>query len=142
MPMYGDLSWFKKAQRSIEELTRLPSKVTGPIAIRINARLRFMFLSQTDPYGNPWASLSPVTVAKKGHSRILYENGDLMAGTICVPLPGAGLKILIGPKGYYHQIGRSNMPARKVFPDKGMPPLWRQDIDAEVKAAMITIRGK
>lgn len=35
------------------------------------------FASATDPLGAPWAPLSPVTVAAKGHARILIDTEDL-----------------------------------------------------------------
>ena len=36
------------------------------------------FAQQADPQGRPWPELSPVTIAQKGHSRILVDTSDLM----------------------------------------------------------------
>lgn len=41
---------------------------------------RGFFASSSGPDGEPWAQLSPATVKKKGHSIILRETYELMAG--------------------------------------------------------------
>lgn len=37
------------------------------------------FVTQTDPTGVSWQPLSAYTIAKKGHAKILIEDGDLVA---------------------------------------------------------------
>jgi phage gpG-like protein len=36
------------------------------------------FIQQRDPAGHPWRKLSPITIKRKGHSRILIETERLM----------------------------------------------------------------
>ena len=78
------------------------------------------FASQSTPDGSPWAPLAPSTVAKKGHSRILFESGALEASLVNVGGPGninatACRGLLFGTDVEYaifHQQGTARMPAR------------------------------
>lgn len=40
------------------------------------------FQSQSDPNGAAWMPLAPSTIKRKGHSRILFDSGDLEASLI------------------------------------------------------------
>lgn len=77
------------------------------------------FRSQQDSGGNAWAPLAPSTIARKGHSRILFESGDLQTS-----LTSGGSDairevfdrgLIFGTSTEYaifHQEGTSRMPAR------------------------------
>ena len=79
-----------------------------------------MFSSQRDSNGSPWAPLKPSTVKRKGHSRILFESGALMASLVTVGGPGninavSERGLLYGTDieyAIFHQDGTSKMPAR------------------------------
>jgi phage gpG-like protein len=73
-----------------------------------------------EPGGAPWAELAPSTVKRKGHGKILYESGDLMASLIEVGGPGNISEVsdhgsIYGTSVLYaifHDQGTSRMPAR------------------------------
>jgi len=89
------------------------------------------FDGQREPGGSPWAPLSPVTVAKKGHSTILFETGALKASLVTVGGPNninavASRGSLFGTsdeKALFHTEGTSRMPAR--------PPVGTNDEDVD-----------
>lgn len=142
MPLYGDLQQIALARATIKELAGLPSKVAVRVAAALTKELQRMFKEERDPYGNAWAELAEATVRKKGHDTILYEKGELQDGTKATPAPGAGVRIHIGPKGYFHQVGRENMPARKLLPEYGLPAKWRAIIRREVERALREAKRK
>jgi len=49
------------------------TEVFGDVADLLCETHQGYFAAQADPNGNAWAPLSPVTIAKKGHSVILIE---------------------------------------------------------------------
>lgn len=79
-----------------------------------------MFSGQYDSNLVPWEALRPSTIAKKGHDRILFESGDLMASLMNLGGPGHigetnerwmtfGTEV---PYATFHQEGTSKFPAR------------------------------
>jgi phage gpG-like protein len=95
------------------------------------------FAGEREPGGSPWAALSPVTIAKKGHNRILYETGALMASLVTVGGPGninavSSRGSIFGTddeKALWHTTGTSRMPAR--------PPVGTNDEDVDELAESI-----
>lgn len=79
-----------------------------------------MFAGQHDSTGTQWEPLKPFTIAKKGHSQILFESGDLRESLIHVGGPGNIAEVtpktaLFGTSiayAMFHQEGTSRMPAR------------------------------
>lgn len=57
------------------------------------------FLTETDPDGNPWADLSPVTLERKRTSRKLYERGDLY-DSVRFEAGAAYVDLIVGPTEY------------------------------------------
>lgn len=53
----------------------------APILVALSPKLEelhaFYFSTESDPSGKRWAPLSPVTIKKKGHARILWETSAL-----------------------------------------------------------------
>lgn len=79
-----------------------------------------MFSGEHDSNGVPWEPLRPSTVARKGHSQILFESGDLQASLVDLGGPGHigetndrwmtfGTDV---PYATFHQEGTSKFPAR------------------------------
>lgn len=95
------------------------------------------FNGQREPGGSPWAPLKPSTVARKGHSRILYETGSLMASL--TQIDGPGNINAVSDRGsifgtdveyaIYHQNGTPKMPAR--------PPVGTNDEDVDKLCELI-----
>ena len=102
-----------------------------------------MFTGQHDANGNAWAPLAESTIKRKGHSRILYESGDLAASLVTV---GAAHNIsavaergsLFGTDVEYAgflQTGTSRMPARPPVgvSEENITKLTNQIADATVE---------
>ena len=99
------------------------------------------FIDTHDPYGNPWAALSPVTIAKRRNSssKPLNDTGVLKESITSNASPH---EVTIGTTELYgktHQFGANqgeyaphvpwgDVPARPFLPTDGLPALWQQDI--------------
>lgn len=78
------------------------------------------FAGQREPGGASWAPLAASTIARKGHSTILFEKGNLRASLVSVGGPGNIHAVsergsLFGtedPKSFFHTFGTSRMPKR------------------------------
>lgn len=102
----------------------------------------FYFQNEVAFTGAPWAELSPVTIAAKGHDRILVDTGRLMA-SLTSDSPDAIREIVTGVHtptmsfgtsveyAGYHQTGTEHMPARPVLgiTDIGMERLTDDLLD-------------
>lgn len=69
----------------------------------------------TGGYGR-WAELSPVTIMRKGHNRILIQTGALRSS---FRMSIRGDEVWIGtsdPKAIIHQFGQGRIPARPMLP--------------------------
>ncbi len=99
------------------------------------------FYDTHDPYGNPWAALSPVTIAKRRNSssKPLNDTGRLKAS---ITSNASQHEVTVGTNTIYaptHQFGANqgeyaphvpwgDVPARPFLPTDGLPALWQQDI--------------
>ena len=99
------------------------------------------FINTDDPYGNPWAALSPVTIAKRRNSssKPLNDTGRLKAS---ITSNASQHEVTVGTNTIYaptHQFGANqgeyaphvpwgDVPARPFLPTDGLPALWQQDI--------------
>jgi len=117
-----------RLQKAIEELATLPRAVATVVAPRLSKLVAKQFSSGTDPYGRPWRPISATTKRlRKGRKggRPLTDTGRLRAGT-GVSVTRSGARLVLGaPYGYFHQVGTRNMPARRIFPQFGLPAAWR-----------------
>ncbi len=124
------LAWMGKLERTIQELGRMPRKLSIAVAPQITTELRKQFDRGTDPYGRKWRKLST------GSPSYLTKTGRLKRGTKAMPMAGgrAGVRIVVGaPYGIFHQTGTANMPARRILPQQGMPASWRVAITREMR---------
>ena len=106
----------------LDELIQVPRKIAVDVAPKITKLLQREFSQGVNPYGRRWARLST------GAPSHLRKTGKLARGTRAMPGIGgrAGIRVVVGaPYGAFHQTGTSNMPARKILPDRGMPSSWR-----------------
>lgn len=91
------------------------------------------FSAEESPTGEKWPALSPVTIATKGHDRILYEFGDLLA-SLTGQSPDAVREVsdqgltfgTQDPKSFHHQHG------------DGVPRRQHVGVDNETLDAMVT----
>lgn len=123
-----------------KELNKVPARLSAQAAPAIERMWRKTYRAEQDPYGRPWAKLSPVTIAKKGFDTIMVESGDTYKETRVRPLSGAGIGLTTGYKAQWHLEAVGNRPARPVLPLHGLPAPWRERlrkiaVDAARKAA-------
>lgn len=101
------------------------------------------FRDAQDPYGNPWAELSPVTIAKRRNAsaKPLNDTGALKTS---ITKSASQFEVTIGTNEVYgptHQFGATkgeyapgvpwgDIPARPFLPTdgRGIPHEWEQDI--------------
>jgi hypothetical protein len=110
----------------IRSLTRLGGKLSIPTEFLKSTgdyllkRAEQGFRTETDPYGQKWAPLSPATIAEKerlGYPRkILTRKGD-MRRSPTPTIQGKSVKITIAFPGEFHQRGTRKMPQRQILPD-------------------------
>lgn len=114
----GELEGIEREIRNVDFRLFLQERVVPSI---IEGE-RSAFIQQREPGGNPWAPLSPVTIKKKGHSRILFETGKLERSLIEVGSEGNITQVnesslVFGTSiDYASELvsGRSNMPGRPM----------------------------
>ena len=116
------------------------------LAFALTERARLSFNDERDPWGEAWAPLSPVTLAKRrdeGRSgaSILRDTGALLA-SLTADIAGQTTDIRIGfadRPATIHMFGgqagrahKTRIPARPSLPirkggEVDMPPAWRDD---------------
>ena len=132
-----------KLARLLGNLATVPSKVAPAIAARLQERVRDTYANEQDAYGNPWPELAPSTVVRKGgNSVILNRIGASSADCGARALAGSGVSVYAGGAAGWHQEAHGTRPARPVLPDRGLPPQWRADVEAETSKAFATALGR
>lgn len=121
-----------KLKRACENLARAPSRISKRLANALQERALDCYRNEADPYNVPWPSLAPSTIRRKGgNTVILSRSGASARAVYAKPLPGGGVTLVAGGASGWHMSPSGTRPARKVLPDRGIPPEWRADI-AEV----------
>lgn len=134
-----------RLQQTIRRLSDLPRATAEEAQEPLNRLLREEFRNGTDPYGRAWAPVKSSTIARRLRTKSstpLTDTRALRDGTRVDLRDGgrAGLTIRTGaPYGYFHQVGfrvgRTNVPARPVLPDRGIPAPWRRVLEAAARRA-------
>lgn len=149
--MSDDLKQMGQLGSRLNDLSRVPSRAASDASAGVNEALRSQFEDGADPYGNPWAGLADRTLEKHGEPPLQGEfgdrPGDMASNTYAAPLAGAGIGINVPFPGGIHQTGASSgnwhMPARKILPERQMPPAWKLAIDSAIATAMSSaLRGR
>ena len=126
-----------RLQKTIEELATLPRAVGVIAAPKLSKLIAKQFSSGSDPYGRPWRPISATTKRlRKGRKNgpPLTDTKRLRTGTSVKPAR-SGLRLNLGaPQGYFHQVGTKNMPARRIFPQFGLPAAWRVVLQTAARA--------
>jgi phage virion morphogenesis protein len=134
----GDFSKLRMVAANVGRLAKVPSRVSARVAAAITSEVQKQFVSESDPYGKPWAALAPSTIRRKrGMGKILFRTGSLWATGQARPMGGAGVRV--GPfreYGTFHQTGTSRMPSRPIFPYGGLPRAWLAAIKLATEQAM------
>lgn len=125
--MANDFSKLDKLAATLRDLSHLPSQISKEVSEEITKELKKEYARGTDPYGKVWAPLKPSTLKRGRRPPPLTDTGKMRDGTKAVPLPGAGVAVVVGAEyGKYHQTGTERMAARPILPDRGMPRTWRE----------------
>lgn len=123
---------FRQLSENLAELAKVPSRISSPVAARLNSEIQREFQEERDPYGDAWNPLAASTARRKGHARILYESGTLMRETRALPMAGAGVRLESVDYGRFHQEGTGSRH-RPIFPDQAdLPEEWQDVIDEEL----------
>lgn len=138
MTWSGDISKMGRLAENIGKLASVPSRASARVAVEIKALIQQEFDAQADPYGNAWAPHAPATIERHGSHAILDLSGDMRRSLDVRPMRGAGVSITIDHPSEDHQTGwdgpQGKGPARPILPRAGLPPLWKEAIDAAVLA--------
>jgi hypothetical protein len=118
---------FANLQAMIGKLSRVPSQVARGASDGISAAIQAEFDAGTDPFGDEWAPLEPVTIDKGRFPPPLTDTHAMRDGIEVKPLRGAGISVTIPDPGVHHQYGTKYMVARPIFPDR-MPDTWQRAI--------------
>ena len=125
--------------RAVDELALLPRKVAIRAQPKLEGMIRQQFVSAMDPYGHRWAPITAQTKRRRKarpNAPPLTDTRRLRDGThIAVLAPNRkGLVLKLGADyGYFHQVGTSTMPARRIWPQYGLPHAWRAVIAEAVR---------
>lgn len=132
-----------KIGEAIARLRQVPDAIQSGIeasAPLLADRISAGFDSGTDPYGRPWAPLSPRTLAKGRTPPPLTDTGAMRDA---ITVTGDGYSVAIyspDEKSSWHQEGDGapgqDLPARPFLPESELPDTWvadmQQSIDAEI----------
>lgn len=135
------MAGFADLLERVKSLQSVHAKLPEPIADELSIQIPREFATESDPYGNRWKELSPITIAKKGHGQILYRTGEMLMETRAI---ASGNEIRFeGPSyGPFHQRDRRNRwgtitPARPVIPNESELPMgWQRVISDEFGKAV------
>lgn len=117
--------------RAIDELALLPRKVALRAQPKLAGMIRQQFVSTVDPYGHRWAPIAAQTKRRRKarpNAQPLTDTRRLRDGTSIAAQAGnrKGLVLRLGADyGYFHQVGTVRMPARRIWPQYGLPHAWR-----------------
>lgn len=116
-----------RLERQVVALAQLPRATARAAAPRLDRLVKSQFSRGCDPYGRPWRPITPETRRRRKGSKSgppLTDTGRLRAGT-GVKAAQYGAKLVLGaPYGYFAQVGTKHAPARRIFPQYGMPAAW------------------
>ena len=133
---------YKGLQRlngTLRALADVPARASRAAAVRIADLIDESFSAGLDPYGRPWAPLMASTLKCWPHRGAppLTDTGRLRASVRVVPMPGAGLSVVMDYPGPFHQTGTRHMAQRQIFPQSGgIAPSWRAAIQTSITEAM------
>jgi hypothetical protein len=119
-----------RLSRAVEELALLPQRVAREAAPKLDRLVKQQFARGVDPYGKAWKPIKLSTrrrrVKASRGAPPLTNTRKLRSGT-GVSATRAGAKLVLGaPWGYFAQVGTKFAPARRIFPQFGIPAPWRQ----------------
>lgn len=142
MAWNGDISKMGKLADRVADLAEVPSRAAKKVSAKLAEFIDLEFTDGRDPYGDPWAPLSPVTIAMGRTPPPLTDTKAMRKGVRVRPMQGAGVAITVDASyAPPHQTGwsgpQNSGPARPILPDRDvMPPDWEEAIDTIIDREM------
>lgn len=121
-------------QQVLDQLGTLPRRVSVAVAPDITRELQKEYAQGRDPHNRKWKKLAT------GRPSHLTETRKLRNQTRAAAMPGnrIGVRIMFGSRARiaaFHQAGTVRMVARRILPDRGMPPTWLSAIKRAYRTA-------
>ncbi len=130
------MAGFAALAAKLAALSDVPATVPDAVAEALNDEIREEFVGEKDPYGKAWKPLAKSTVARKGHDRIMYESGDMLAETKAIAV-GSRIEFVGTEYGPIHQKAGGKRPARPAVPNQAdLPKSWQKAIGDEFAKAV------
>lgn len=152
---------FQRLAETVRKLATVPARAAELASERIKGEIDRALDAGEDPYGRPFAALSPVTLDLHPHRGAppLTDTGAMRDAIEVRPMGGAGIEIVIGDDGHgrpvpvatYHQTGTRRvrgwvysdvgMPQRQIMPQSGgLPQTWRTALAEAASEAFGEVR--
>lgn len=114
----GDTSWTFKIVRDIYKFVKLTDKELEQYGEAIREDILNNYITGKNINGGSVAPLAASTVARKGHSRVFWDSGQLISSLVNVK-EGDSQEIYFLPGraqiAFWLQTGTGRMPAREAF---------------------------
>lgn len=130
----GDISRMGHLADRLDDLAKVPSRVSKKLSVAIYNEIQDEFDAGTDPYGDPWAPLAEATLDTGRHPPPLTDTSAMRSSLSVKPMASAGVSITIDHPAAPHQTGwrgpLSSGPARPILPARAeLPDTWNDLID-------------
>lgn len=135
MALTGDFKKLEKFKRKMHKLTGVHELTAKRVAPILKSWIQSEFVTKTDPDGDPWESIKPITY-KKGTISVLVRSGK-MAQDIGATAIGSRVKIVLGTPYARYFISTK----WSVLPRGGAkrPERWANLITTEYRKAVVDI---
>jgi hypothetical protein len=107
----------------VGDIRSLQRQTLGEIGAMLVASIHQGFQDERAPDGSRWTPNSPVTIARKGHGRVLFETGRLIGSIQVVSLDSQEVKV--GPATPDEQRKAVKHQFEGVVPSGGGRPIKR-----------------
>lgn len=143
MALTGDFRRLEGLKNAVKVLPRVPSKIAGIAAPRLQRYIQVSIGREVDAYAEAFAPHSPATTKRWGPHKILDLTGAGKASIKVQPMSGSGIKFSADEKMRFAQGGTKNEPKRTIFPDNpSLPKAWNEILDLAVQSAIKSVGGE
>lgn len=143
MPMTGDFRRLEGLTNALKVLPRVPSKIAGIAAPRLQRFIQVSIRREVDAYAETFAPHAEATIKRWGAHSILDLTGAGKAGIQVKPMSGSGIQFSAPEHMRFAQGGTKNEPKRTVFPDNpSLPKAWNEILDLAVESALKAVGGE
>lgn len=135
MPVHGDPARIGALAQRLQRVVGVPQKTAIRFAPELRGMLQQEFASGTDPFGDPWKGLKPITI-RKGRTPPPLTASGRARNAVNVTASGARDRAsMVNYLRYHLATGRAVLPLRgQVWPEK-----WVEAIRNAGRAALAEI---